>query len=106
MNWGRWLKDLVTLNWREKIISFVLAFLFWFMIKAQDARHPPYVPPQPVKLPTTTQTIPAPPQLEPTLEPTATTPVVPPKLEPVIVPEAPVAPPAQPETGVGKASGL
>lgn len=28
-------KDMLVRNWREKIIALVLAFLFWFMIKAQ-----------------------------------------------------------------------
>ena len=49
MNWGNQLKEFIMRNWREKIISLVLAFLFWFMIKAQDVRHtPPYFSPPPV----------------------------------------------------------
>ena len=49
MNWGHQLKELITRNWREKLISLLLAFLFWFMIKAQDVRHtPPYFSPPPV----------------------------------------------------------
>ncbi len=38
MNWGHRFKELFTRNWREKLISILLAFLFWYMIKAQDAR--------------------------------------------------------------------
>ena len=38
MNWGHRFKELFTRNWREKLISLLLAFLFWYMIKAQDAR--------------------------------------------------------------------
>lgn len=38
MNWGHRFKELITRNWREKLISLLLAFLFWYMIKAQDAR--------------------------------------------------------------------
>lgn len=101
MNWGHRLKEIVTRNWREKIISVVLAFLFWFMIKAQDVRQPPaYLPPQPVKM--LPQTIPAPSQLTPTLEPD---PQVPAQLTPVVPP--PVSAPT-PESGVGisKATGL
>lgn len=41
MNLGHRFKDLFTRNWREKLISLVLAFLFWYMIKAQDSRSSP-----------------------------------------------------------------
>lgn len=37
MNWGH-LKNLIFLNWKEKLLAVVLAFLFWYMIKAQAAR--------------------------------------------------------------------
>lgn len=40
MNWGHRFKELITRNWREKLISLLLAFLFWFMIKAQG--RPPH----------------------------------------------------------------
>lgn len=47
MNWGHQLKELVTRNWREKLISLLLAFLLWYMIKAQDTRQssPRFIPP-------------------------------------------------------------
>lgn len=100
MNWGRWLKELITLNWREKIISLLLAFLFWFMIKAQDVRHiPAYVPSQPTKI-----TSPAPAQLDPVLPPPSQ---VPPLLEPVVpapVPQGAPVPGAG--VGLGGATGL
>ncbi|MCA1963953.1 MAG: hypothetical protein LDL31_08420 [Prosthecobacter sp.] len=32
------LKDLIVRNWKEKLLSLVLAFLFWFMIKGHAAR--------------------------------------------------------------------
>ncbi len=104
MNWGLRLKERITRNWREKFISFVLAFLFWFMIKAQDARHPPYVPPPPVRV--TPQTLPAaPPQLTPTLEPT---PEEPSKLTPVLptTPEPAASPSAEQDEGISKSTGL
>lgn len=102
MNWGHRLKELVTHNWREKIISLLLAFLFWFMIKAQDARRPA---PYPVSQPTTRMPVsPAPSQLEPVLPPPVE---VPSELSPALVPEGSSAPPA-PGTGasIGKATGL
>lgn len=96
MNSGRRLKRMLTENWREKIISLLLAFLFWFMIKAQDARNTqPYMLPPAQVL---TQSTPAPSQLEPTLVPS--TPVSP-ELNPVVDPPAPVPPlpGAAPEPG-------
>lgn len=79
MNWGRRLKRAFLENWREKIISLVLAFLFWFMIKAQDARYSqPYVMPPAQML---QQSTPAPPRLEPTLPTSAP---VSPQLSPVL----------------------
>lgn len=81
MNWGHQLKELITRNWREKIISLVLAFLFWFMIKAQDARQAlPYsMPPPSARIPQPTS--PAPPQLTPVIPPPAQ---MPPQLEPTL----------------------
>lgn len=35
MSWGRRTKEILTRNWREKLLALVLAFLFWIMIKAQ-----------------------------------------------------------------------
>jgi hypothetical protein len=32
------LKNLICRNWKEKLLAVVLAFLFWYMIKAQAAR--------------------------------------------------------------------
>lgn len=102
MNWGHQLKELVIHNWREKIISLLLAFLFWFMIKAQDARRPaPYPMAQPApRMPVT----PAPSQLEPVLPPPVE---VPSELSPALVPEGSSDKPA---TGagasIGKATGL
>ncbi|MDB6006615.1 MAG: hypothetical protein JWR15_3602 [Prosthecobacter sp.] len=86
MSWGHQLKELFTLNWREKIVSLLLAFLFWFMIKAQDVRHTPaYSMPPPTRMPVPsspapsqlTPVIPLPSELEPTLSPpgAATAPV-------------------------------
>ena len=104
MNWGQRLNELVTRNWREKIISLVLAFLFWFMIKAQDARHPASYPPQTVKI--VPQAFPPPPQLTPTIQPS---PEVPAKLAPEL-PSVPAveAPPAKssPQSETPKAAGL
>ncbi len=104
MNWGRRLKRAFTENWREKIISLVLAFLFWFMIKAQDARYAqPYVMPQPAQiLPPST---PAPARLEPTLPTTAP---ISSQLEPGLQPPASVlTPPASvlPLPGAGAEPG-
>lgn len=97
MNWGRRLKRAFTENWREKIISLVLAFLFWFMIKAQDVRYTqPYVMPQPAQM--LPQSVPAPSQLTPVLPPTAVP--VPSQLDPVV--PLPVLPE---ESGVGAAAG-
>lgn len=79
MNLGRRLKRAFLENWREKIISLVLAFLFWFMIKAQDARYTqPYMMPPAQVL---QQSSPAPPSLEPTLPTTAP---ISPQLAPVL----------------------
>jgi YbbR domain-containing protein len=47
MNWGHRFKELFTRNWREKLISLLLAFLFWYMIKAQDARSTQPYPTRP-----------------------------------------------------------
>lgn len=86
MNWGHRFKELITRNWREKIISLLLAFLFWFMIKAQDVRYTqPYMtPPSPVRI-TPSTTTQAPSQLAPVLPPPAQ---APPQLEPVVTPPA------------------
>lgn len=98
MNWGHRLKKLVTRNWREKIISLVLAFLLWFMIKAQDVRHTPmYTMPPPSMLPGST---PAPAQLAPVLPPSSAP--VPSQLDAVV--PAPVLPPAPGTEGVGAAA--
>lgn len=90
MNWGHQLKELIIRNWREKIISLVLAFLFWFMIKAQDARQAlPYTMPPP-RIPQPTSI--APPQLTPVIPPPAQAPA---QLEPTLPPSSAVtAPPA------------
>ncbi len=37
MTWAH-LKNLICRNWKEKLLAVVLAFLFWYMIKAQAAR--------------------------------------------------------------------
>ena len=37
MNWGQ-LKNIFFRNWKEKLLAVVLAFLFWYMIKAQAVR--------------------------------------------------------------------
>jgi hypothetical protein len=89
MNWGQRLNELVTRNWREKIISLVLAFLFWFMIKAQDARHPASYAPQAVKI--VPQAFPPPPQFTPTVQPSSE---VPAKLAPALPSSPAVEPPA------------
>ncbi len=50
MSWAHRIKELITRNWREKLVSLLLAFLFWYMIKAQDNRRPAppvYEPPPP-----------------------------------------------------------
>lgn len=98
MNWGHRLKGLITRNWREKIISLVLAFLFWFMIKAQDARYAQaYIMPTPV----VTQSPSAPSQLKPTL-PANSLPLAP-ELAPALQPPSPaplLPPPGSGETQV------
>lgn len=91
MNWGHRLKELVTRNWREKIISLVLAFLFWFMIKAQDARNMPTYQMPPTRIPTATS--PAPSQLTPVIPPPVE---LPSELEPMLSPSKPASPPANP----------
>ena len=105
MNWGHQIKQLITLNWREKIISLLLAFLFWFMIKAQDARHTPsYSMPPPARM--TAPASPAPSQLTPVIPPPVQ---VPSQLEPTVSPPgsaAPPAPPAGPGTAIRGATGL
>lgn len=100
MNLGRWLKEFFTLNWREKIISLLLAFLSWFMIKAQDQRYAqPYIPPAPTKI-----SSPAPSQLTPVLPPPAEVPL---QLEPVVPPPStPSAPEPGTPAGLGGATGL
>lgn len=47
MNWGVRFKNMLTRNWREKLVAVLLAFLFWYMIKAQTVRSIPYMPQQP-----------------------------------------------------------
>jgi len=37
VSWERF-KNLITRNWREKLLALVLAFLFWYMVKAQSQR--------------------------------------------------------------------
>jgi hypothetical protein len=104
MNWGQWLNELVTRNWREKIISLVLAFLFWFMIKAQDARHPAFYAPQAAKI--VPQSFPPPPQLTPTIQPSSE---VPRKLVPELPATSAVEPPAaksKPAGETAKSTGL
>jgi len=54
MNWATRSSDLITRNWREKLVALVLAFLFWLLIKAQTERPPmPYwqqMPPPAVQI--------------------------------------------------------
>jgi hypothetical protein len=38
MKWATQSRDLITRNWREKLVAFVLACLFWLLIKAQTER--------------------------------------------------------------------
>jgi hypothetical protein len=103
MNWGHQLKELIIRNWREKIISLVLAFLFWFMIKAQDARHTPsYSMPPQARIPVPSS--PAPPQLTPVIP----SPVqLPSELEPMLSPPGATTTPApRPDEAIGGAAGL
>lgn len=103
MSWGHQVKELITRNWREKIMSLVLAFLFWFMIKAQDARQTlPYPMPPTVRIPVSAS--PAPSQLTPVIP----SPVqVPSQLEPTLSPPNAAAPPARlPGTAISGTSGL
>ena len=37
MTWEQF-KNIFTSNWKEKLLAVVLAFLFWYMIKAQAVR--------------------------------------------------------------------
>ncbi|WP_395738275.1 hypothetical protein [Prosthecobacter sp.] len=103
MNWGHQIKELFTLNWREKIISLVLAFLFWFMIKAQDARYAPtYTMPPPPRIPVSSS--PAPSQLTPVIPPPVQ---VPSELEPTLSPpNASTKPAGKPAEAIGGAAGL
>ena len=100
MSLGQRIKRALTENWREKIISLILAFLFWFMIKAQDARQmvPAYaMPPAPVVPPAD----PAPSQLDPSLP--VVVPTITPDLAPVVPP--PTVPPL-PGTGAEPGASL
>ncbi len=103
MNWGHQLKELITRNWREKIISLVLAFLFWFMIKAQDARNmPTYSMPPPTRVPVPSS--PAPSQLTPVIPPPVQ---LPSEMEPLLAPPNALPPPVRvPGTALSGASGL
>ena len=103
MNWGHQFKQLFVLNWREKIISLVLAFLFWFMIKAQDARHTPsYSVPAGARM--TVPTSPAPSQLTPVIPPPVQ---LPSQLEPMLSPPgATTTPPAKPGEAIKSSTGL
>ncbi len=104
MNWGHQVKELVTRNWREKIVSLVLAFLFWFMIKAQDARYAPSYPMPPASARIPVSASPAPPQLTPVIPPPVQ---VPSELEPTLSPPgAVITPPAKAGTAIGGAAGL
>ena len=47
MNWLTRFKNMLTREWREKLVAVLLAFLFWFMIKAQTSRPEAYWPPPP-----------------------------------------------------------
>lgn len=38
MSRGRAFRALFTRNWREKLVALLLAFLFWYLIKAQAWR--------------------------------------------------------------------
>ena len=103
MNWGHQVKQLIVLNWREKIISLVLAFLFWFMIKAQDARYTSSYPlPPPARVPVPTS--PAPSQLTPVIP----APVqMPSQMEPMLSPpSATTAPAGKSGTAISGATGL
>jgi len=103
MNWGHQFKQLFVLNWREKIISLVLAFLFWFMIKAQDARQTPsYSMPPAARM--TVPTSPAPSQLTPVIPPPVQ---LPSQLEPMLSPPgATTTPPAKPGEAIKSSTGL
>jgi hypothetical protein len=103
MNWGHQIKELFTLNWREKIISLLLAFLFWFMIKAQDARYAPtYSMPPPARIPVSSS--PAPSQLTPVIPPPVQ---VPSELEPMLSPpNASTKPTGKPAGAISGATGL
>lgn len=103
MNWGHRLKELITRNWREKIMSLVLAFLFWFMIKAQDARNTPtYSMPPQARIPVTSS--PAPPQLTPVIPPPVQ---LPSELEPMLSPpNSSTKPLSKPPEALGGAAGL
>jgi hypothetical protein len=103
MNWGHQLKELITRNWREKIISLVLAFLFWFMIKAQDARNmPTYSMPPPTRVPVPSS--PAPSQLTPVIPPPVQ---LPSEMEPLLAPpSAASAPAGQSGEAIKGAAGL
>lgn len=46
MNWVLRFKNMLTRDWREKLVAVLLAFLFWFMIKSQTSRPEPSWPPQ------------------------------------------------------------
>lgn len=99
MNWGHRFKEMITRNWREKLISLLLAFLFWFMIKAQDARHAslyPMPPPARISPPSS----PAPPELTPVLP---TPDRLPSQLEPTVSPPGSTSAPG---AGIGGPTGL
>ena len=103
MSWGHQVKELFTLNWREKIVSLLLAFLFWFMIKAQDARYAPsYSMTPPARMPVSSS--PAPSQLTPVISPPAQAPS---QLEPTLSPPGSVTKPvSKPGEAITGAAGL
>ncbi|MCF7786273.1 MAG: hypothetical protein K9N47_09125 [Prosthecobacter sp.] len=102
MNWGHRLKELITRNWREKIISLVLAFLFWFMIKAQDARNMPSYSMPPPRMPVPTS--PAPSQLTPVIPPPVQ---LPSELEPMLSPpNSSITPARVPGDAISGSAGL
>ncbi len=43
----KWLTQMVTYNWREKLMAVLLAFLFWYLVRSQAVVRRGYLYQQP-----------------------------------------------------------
>ncbi len=35
MRWDRKIREIIFSNWREKLVALVIAFFFWYLVRAQ-----------------------------------------------------------------------